>query len=161
MNREEIERLTKPELIDLLLDMQRPDKSSRTSSKPPSTDQNGKQDGLRPGGARKGHARALAETADAHEYHRPAHCQHCGLPFVEGTLDEVVDVYDQIDLPKVKPITRRHRWISCRSATCDKTTSAPMPQAAQGTPSWPPDPRVGALPQVEPTVLLPTAAGCF
>ena len=37
MNREDLEGLTKPELIDLVLGMQRPDKTSRTSSKPPST----------------------------------------------------------------------------------------------------------------------------
>jgi transposase len=137
MNREELERLTKPELIDLLLGLQRPDKTSRTSSNPPSTDRKGKREGSRPGGAKpghKGHARALAETADAHEYHRPAHCQHCGLPFVEDAMGEVVGEYDEIDLPEVKPIIRRHRRMSCRCATCGKATSAPMPQAAQGTP---------------------------
>jgi len=137
MNRGELERLTKPELIDLLLGLQRPDKTSRTSSNPPSTDRKGKRVGSRPGGAKpghKGHARALAETADAHEDHRPAHCQHCGLPFVEDAMGEVVGEYDEIDLPEVKPIIRRHRRMSCRCATCGKATSAPMPQAAQGTP---------------------------
>ena len=137
MNREELERLTKPELIDLLLGLQRPDKTSRTSSNPPSTDRKGKRVGWRPGGAKlghKGHARALAETADAHEDHRPTHCQHCGLPFVEDAMGEVVGEYDEIDLPEVKPIIRRHRRMSCRCATCGKATSAPMPQAAQGTP---------------------------
>ena len=55
MNREELERLTKPELIDLLLGLQRPDKTSRTSSKPPSTDRKAKREGSRPGGAKLGH----------------------------------------------------------------------------------------------------------
>jgi len=45
MNREEIERLTKAELIDFLLGLYRPGKTSRTSSKPPSTDQKGKREG--------------------------------------------------------------------------------------------------------------------
>jgi len=93
MNREELERLTKPELIDLLLGLQRPDKTSRTSSKPPSTDRKGNREGSRPGGAKpghKGHARALAETPDTHEDHRPAHCQHCGLPFGEYAAGEIV-----------------------------------------------------------------------
>jgi hypothetical protein len=54
MNREELERLTKPELIELLLGLQRPDKTSRTSSKPPSTDWKGKREGSRPGGAKPG-----------------------------------------------------------------------------------------------------------
>jgi transposase len=137
MNREELERLTKPELIDLLLGLQRPDKTSRSSSKPPSTDRKGKREGSRPGGAKpghKGHARALAETADTHEDHRPAHCQHCGLPFVEDAMGEVIGEYDEIDLPAVKPIIRRHRRMSCTCLACGKATSAPVPQAAQGTP---------------------------
>lgn len=137
MNREELERLTKPELIDLLLGLQRPDKTSRTSSKPPSTDRKGKREGSRPGGAKaghKGHARALAETADAHEDHRPSHCRHCGLPFDDDAMGEVIGEYDEIDLPEVKPIVRRHRRLSCACATCGKATSAPVPQAAQGTP---------------------------
>ena len=74
MNREELERLTKPELIELLLGLQRPGKTSRTSSKPPSTDQKANREGSRPGGAKpghKGHARVLAETPDAYEDHRP------------------------------------------------------------------------------------------
>ena len=137
MNREELEALTKPELIDLVLGMQRPNKTSRTSSKPPSTDRKAKRDSSRPGGAKpghKGHARALAEAPDAHEDHRPAHCQHCGLPFGEDATAEVVGEYDEIDLPPVKPLVRRHRRLACRCATCGKATSAPVPQAAQGTP---------------------------
>jgi transposase len=137
MNREELERLTKPELIDLLLGLQRPDKTSRTSSKPPSTDRKGKREGSRPGGAKpghKGHARALAEAVDAHEDHRPTRCQHCGLPFGEDAAGEVIGEYDEIDLPEVKPIVRRHRRMSCACAACGKATSAPVPQAAQGTP---------------------------
>jgi transposase len=42
MDCEELERLAKPELIDLLLGLQRPDKASRTSSKP--TDRKGKRE---------------------------------------------------------------------------------------------------------------------
>ena len=38
MGRSELERLSKDELIDLVLRLQRPEKTSRTSSKPPSTD---------------------------------------------------------------------------------------------------------------------------
>jgi len=125
------------ELIDLLLGLQRPDKTSRTSSKPPSTDRKGKREGSRPGGAKPGHkgfARSLAEAVDAHEAHRPAHCQHCGLPFGDDAVGDVIGEYDEIDLPEIKPIIRRHRRMPCRCATCGKTTSAPVPQAAQGTP---------------------------
>jgi transposase len=38
MGRGELERLSKEELIELVLRLQRPEKTSRTSSKPPSTD---------------------------------------------------------------------------------------------------------------------------
>ena len=137
MNREELERLTKPELIDLLLGLDRPGKTSRTSSKPPSTDWKGKREGSRPGGGKpghKGHARALTETPDAHEDHRPAHCQHCGLPFGEDAVGDVIGEYDEIDLPQIKPIIRRHRRLACACATCGETTRAPVPPAAQGTP---------------------------
>jgi transposase len=137
MNREELERLTKPELIELLLGLQRPGKTSRTSSKPPSTDQKANREGSRPGGAKpghKGHARDLAETPDAYEDHRPEHCQHCGLPFGADVAEEVIGEYDEIDLPQVKPLVRRHRRMACRCTQCGKATKASVPQAAQGTP---------------------------
>jgi transposase len=137
MNREELEGLTKPELVELVLRMQRPDKTSRTSSKPPSTDRKAKREGARPGGAKpghKGHARSLAETPDIIEDHRPTHCQHCGLPFAASEAGAVIGEYDEIDLPEVKPIVKRHRRLKCRCATCGKTSAAPLPQAASGTP---------------------------
>ena len=137
MDRAELEGLTKPELIDLVLGMQRPDKTSRTSSKPPSTDRKAQREGSRPGGAKpghKGHARILAEAPDITEDHRPAHCQHCGLPFAGDAAGAVMGEYDEIDLPEVKPVVKRHRRLKCRCATCGKTSAAPMPPVAQGTP---------------------------
>ena len=137
MNREELEGLTKPELVELVLRMQRPDKTSRTSSKPPSTDRKGRREGSRPGGAKpghKGHARALADAPNSHVDHRPTHCHHCGLPFAGDAPGAVAGEYDEIDLPEVKPIVRRHRRLKCRCAKCGKTTAAPLPAAAQGTP---------------------------
>jgi hypothetical protein len=38
MNRDDLQRLSKEALIDRVLKLQRPEKTSRTSSKPPSTD---------------------------------------------------------------------------------------------------------------------------
>jgi transposase len=96
MNREELEGLTKPELVELVLRMQRPDKTSRTSSKPPSTDRKAKREGSRPGGAKpghKGHARSLAETPDIIEDHRPTHCLHCGLAFAQEEAGAVIGEY--------------------------------------------------------------------
>ena len=137
MNREELEGLTKPELVELVLRMQRPDKTSRTSSKPPSTDRKERREGSRPGGAKpghKGHARTLADAPNSHVDHRPAHCHHCGLPFAGDAPGAVAGEYDEIDLPEVKPVVRRHRRLKCRCAKCGKTTAAPLPAAAQGTP---------------------------
>ena len=48
MNRDELERLSKEELIDLVLRLQRPEKTSRTSSRPPSTDRKERRENARP-----------------------------------------------------------------------------------------------------------------
>ena len=124
-------------MIDLLLGLQRPDKTSRTSSKPASTDRKARREGSRPGGAKpghKGHARVLAETPDLTEDHRPTHCHHCGLPFSDADAGAVIGEYDEVDLPEVKPLIKRHRRLKCRCATCGKATAAPLPPAAQSTP---------------------------
>ena len=92
MNREELEGLTKPELVELVLRMQRPDKTSRTSSKPPSTDRKAKREGSRPGGGtpgHHGHARSLTDTPDIVQDHRPTHCLHCGLAFAQDETGAV------------------------------------------------------------------------
>ena len=46
----------------------------------------------------------------------------------------MIGEYDEIDLPEVKPIVKRHRRLKCRCGTCGKKTAAPLPQAAHGTP---------------------------
>jgi transposase len=56
MDRGDLQRLTKEELIELVLRMQRPEKTSRTSSKPPSTDRKERRDKAKPGGAKPGGA---------------------------------------------------------------------------------------------------------
>ena len=43
MDRTDLQRLSKDELIELVIQLQRPDKTSRTSSKPPSTDKKEKR----------------------------------------------------------------------------------------------------------------------
>jgi transposase len=55
MGRVELERLSKEELIELVLRLQRPEKTSRTSSKPPSTDRKEQRERSKPGGAKPGH----------------------------------------------------------------------------------------------------------
>src|ERR1700739_1236827 len=107
MNREELEGLTKPDLVEWVLRLQRPDKTSRTSSKPPSTDRKAKREGSRPGGGKpghQGHARSLAETPDILEDPGPTHCRHCGLAFAEDEAGTVIGEYDEIDLPEFRPV---------------------------------------------------------
>ena len=55
MSRGDLKRLSKDELIELVLKLQRPAKTSRTSSKPPSTDRKERREQSRPGGAKPGH----------------------------------------------------------------------------------------------------------
>ncbi len=78
MSRGDLERLSKDELIELVLKLQRPAKTSRTSSKPPSTDRKERREQSRPGGAKpghEGHSRAIADDPDAIVDHRPTVCQ--------------------------------------------------------------------------------------
>ena len=68
MNRNDLERLSKDELIELALRLQRPDRTSRNSSKPPSTDRKEQRENSKPGGAKPGHlghARGLSDNPDA------------------------------------------------------------------------------------------------
>ena len=84
MNRDELEQLSKDELVEMVLKLQRPSKTSRTSSKPPSTDRKEKRDRSKPGGAKPGHEgrfRALAGNPDLVTDHRPERCSGCGHVF--------------------------------------------------------------------------------
>lgn len=54
MGRPDLERLSE-ELIELVLRLQRPAKTSQTSSKPPPTDRKERRKASRPGGAKLGH----------------------------------------------------------------------------------------------------------
>ena len=67
MQRSDLEKLSKDELVELVLKLQRPPKTSRTSSKPPSSDAKARRERAKPGGARpghKGHHRRLADNPD-------------------------------------------------------------------------------------------------
>ena len=145
MNRSDLEQLSKDELIELVLQLQRPQKTSRNSSKPPSSDRKERRENAKPGGAKpghEGHARGLSENPDAFEDHAPTRCPRCGLPFGEDAERKLIGEYDEIELPPIRPFVRRHRRFSVRCACCGKMTAAPIPDAAQGTPFGP---RIHAL----------------
>ena len=57
-----------------MLRLQRPEKTSRTSSKPPATDRKERREQAKPGGAKpghEGHSRVMSEDPDAVVEHRP------------------------------------------------------------------------------------------
>ena len=115
MSRGDLERLSKDELIDLVLKLQRPAKTSRTSSKPPSTDRKERREQSRPGGAKlghEGHSRVIAEDPDTIVDHRPTACPDCGLALSPDLPTETVSVHEHIELPEVKPLVEQHRRLA-------------------------------------------------
>jgi hypothetical protein len=135
MDRNDLQRLSKDELIEMVLRLQRPDKTSRTSSKPPSTDRKEKRENSKPGGAKpghEGHTRSLSENPDAFEDHAATHCPCCGLLFGEDSDRALIGEYDEIELPPMRPFVRRHHRFSIRCANCGE--AAALPAAAKGTP---------------------------
>src|SRR5665213_3512754 len=169
MNRGDLERLSRDELIELVLRLQRPDKTSRNSSKPPSTDRKEQRKNARPGGAKpghQGHARALSENPDAFEDHAPTHCQRCGLAFAEDAERELIGEYDDIELPPVRPFVTRHRRYAMRCSCCAEPTRGAPPAVAQATPLMvslsnhrTAHPRAGGLSEDDAIVLLSAALG--
>src|SRR4051795_10287191 len=106
MERADLERLSKDELIELELRLQRPEKTSRTSSKPPSTDRKERREQARPGGAKpghEGHSRTLAQDPDRVIEHRPACCPDCGLGLPADLQAETDSTHEAIELPPVGP----------------------------------------------------------
>lgn len=140
MNRDDLEKLSKDELVELVLKLQRPPKTSRTSSKPPSTDRKAKRENSKPGGARpghKGHHRRLADSPDQTVDHRPDHCPNCGSNITPDRPAEIVGEYDRIDLPAIRPLVERHRRLACTCPGCGVRVKAPVPEAAAGSPFGP------------------------
>ena len=145
MDRTDLQRLSKNELIDLVLRLQRPDKTSRTSSKPPSTDKKEKRENARPGGAKPGHephTRRLADTPNEVRDHAPMRCEQCGVSLSSDADMELIGEYDEIEIPPVKPHVVRHRRFACQCPHCGSGVRAPAPAVATATPFGP---RIHAL----------------
>jgi transposase len=145
MNRNDLERLSREELIELVLRLQRPEKTSRNSSKPPSTDRKEKRENSKPGGAKpghEGHTRSLTENPDAFEDHAPTHCPCCGLAYNDEAKRTLIGESDEIELPPIRPFVRRHRRFSIQCSRCGEAAPAPLPPAMLGTPFGP---RIHAL----------------
>ena len=137
MSRDDLERLSKEELIELVLRLQRPEKTSRTSSKPPASDRKDKREDAKPGGAKpghEGHSRTLSEQPDRVIDHRPDGCPACGAALGAELSAEPVGVQEQVELPVIKPVVEHHRRLSVRCPVCGMRVVAP---AGRGTPFGP------------------------
>ena len=135
MGRSDLERLSKEELIELVLRLQRPQKTSRTSSKPPSTDRKEQRERSKPGGAKpghEGHSRILSDTPDEVVEHRPGRCSCCAAVLMADLASETISIHEQIDLPEVKPLVTHHRRLAVCCPTCGTRVIAPVPEAARG-----------------------------
>jgi transposase len=140
MSRGDLERLSKEELIDLVLKLQRPAKTSRTSSKPPSTDRKEQREQSRPGGAKpghEGHNRVVADDPDMVVDHRPASCPDCGLALSPDLPAETVSLHEQIELPEVKPVVEQHRRLAVTCPGCRARVPAPRQAQAAASPFGP------------------------
>ena len=140
MGRSDLERLSKEELIELVLRLQRPPKTSRTSSKPPASDRKERRDQAKPGGAKpghEGHSRAMSPDVDRLVDHQPDHCPCCRTRLATDLPTETVSEHDTIELPPIKPWIERHRRLAVRCPTCGTRVVAPVPEAAKGTPFGP------------------------
>src|SRR5918997_6648336 len=135
MGRSDLERLSKEELIELVLRLQRPEKTSRTSSKPPSTDHKEQKERSKPGGAKPGHegqSRRLSATADRVVDHRPDQCPCCRAALASDLPGEVVSAHERIELPEIKPEVERHQRLAVRCPACGARVVAAMPASAKG-----------------------------
>jgi transposase len=145
MDRGDLQRLSKEQLIEMVLRLQRPEKTSRNSSKPPSTDKKARREKSRPGGAKPGHQahnRPLADNPDEFRDWRPEVCEQCGGRFGPDAAEELIGEYDEIEIPPVKPYIIRHRRYACRCGSCGLPAEAPAPDIAGKTPFGP---RIHAL----------------
>jgi transposase len=140
MGRSDLERLSKEELIELVLRLQQPEKTSRTSSKPPSTDRKEQRERSKPGGAKRGHeghSRIISDTPDEVVEHRPGRCSCCAAVLMADLPSETVSIHEQVDLPEVKPLIMQHLRLAVLCPTCGTRVVAAVPEAARGTPFGP------------------------
>src|ERR687886_889969 len=138
MSRSDLERLSKEELIELVLRLQRPDKTSRTSSKPPSTDRKERREQAKPGGAKPGHegnSRPLGEDVSERVAHRPDVCPCCRMALAPDLPAEEAGIWEHIELPVVRPRVVHHHRLAVRCPGCGTRAVAPVP--VSGTPFGP------------------------
>jgi transposase len=114
-----------------------PPKNSDNSSQPPSRDQKAnqpdkpKREGPRKGSlGRKGGGRLLADNPDQTVIARPKCCAQCQAAFADAD-HKLVNRYDKIELPKVKPVVTRVELYAGQCQGCGATTVPPLPEGLE------------------------------
>src|SRR4051795_3046553 len=105
MQRDALERLSKAELIELVLRLRRREKPPPPSSKPPSTDRKERREHAKPGGAKpghEGHSRPLSDNVSETIAHRPDVCPCCRMVLAPDLPAEEAGVCERIELPAVR-----------------------------------------------------------
>ena len=125
---------TLKEQVALLLD--RLNKDSHNSSKPPSSDNPGKKpqslrkpSGKKTGG-QKGHpgsTLSFAEEPDEVILHDPQQCQKCGASLLEVNK-EVSERRQEFDIPPPRLLCTEHRTRSCACPHCNASNQGVFPQ---------------------------------
>ena len=145
MNRDALERLSKDELIALVLaqaaqiaalaarvaeleaKLGEPPKTPDNSSLPPSRGHKANRAGWRKGRApRGGVARLLHPDPDRIVEAIAEACPHCAAPL--AAADQTLEaVYDRIELPAIRPLVTRVRLYGGRCRQCGNRFTAPTP----------------------------------
>jgi transposase len=114
-----------------------PPKNSDNSSQPPSRDNKPnredkpKREGPRQGSlGRKGGGRALTANPDETVTARPMCCAQCQTAF-DAADHQLLDRYDKIELPQVKPVVTRVELYAGHCQACGATTPAPLPEGLE------------------------------
>ncbi len=114
-----------------------PPKNSDNSSQPPSRDtkpnreDKPKREGPRQGSlGRKGGGRPLTANPDETVTARPMCCARCQAAF-DAADHQLVNRYDKIELPQVKPVVTRVELYAGHCQACGATTLAPLPEGLE------------------------------
>lgn len=150
MNREALSRLSKEELIDIILAQARqiellerriaeleakrgePPKTSDNSSVPPSRDRKANKPEWPPGARREasvgraGGGRRLHSHPDRVVEAVAERCSHCRAA-LKAAAQRPMRVYDKIELPEVRPLVTRVILKGCRCWRCGRYVVAPAP----------------------------------
>jgi transposase-like protein len=147
MNREGLEKLSKDELIDMLLAMQegsaskiaeleaRLNTNSANSSMPPSSDSwkrppsGRRKSGKKPGGqlGHKGHGLKIDREPDETVLHKPPVCERCGLDIGEAA-GSVSDSRYKIDIA-IRTVLTRHDQVRVGCPACDAVSAGSFPES--------------------------------